>query len=77
MMVSPQVAERHFFQGFTQEECGLDRDIRVPMAAFQFKDGGPKLRSPPPRIGQHTEDILQELGYTKEQISDYSDVGII
>jgi len=34
MMVSPQVAERHFFQGFTQEECGLDRDIRVPMAAF-------------------------------------------
>ena len=77
MMVSPQVAERHFFQGFTQEECGLDRDIRVPMAAFQFKDGGPKLRSPPPRIGQHTEDILQELGYTKEQISDYSDAGII
>ncbi len=77
MMVSPQVAERRFFQGFTQEECGLDRDIRVPMAAFQFKDGGPKLRSPPPRIGQHTEDILQELGYTKEQISDYSDVGII
>jgi crotonobetainyl-CoA:carnitine CoA-transferase CaiB-like acyl-CoA transferase len=47
------------------------------MAAFQFKDGGPKLRSPPPRIGQHTEDILQELGYTKEQISDYSDAGII
>ena len=77
MMVSPQVAERGFFQGFTQEECGLDRDIRVPMAAFQFKDGGPKLRSPPPRIGQHTEDILQELGYTKEQISDYSDAGII
>jgi crotonobetainyl-CoA:carnitine CoA-transferase CaiB-like acyl-CoA transferase len=77
MMVSPQVAERHFFQGLTQEECGLDRDIRVPMAAFQFKDGGPKLRSPPPRIGQHTEDILQELGYTKEQISDYSDAGII
>ncbi len=77
MMVSPQVAERHFFQGFTQEECGLDRDILVPMAAFQFKDGGPKLRSPPPRIGQHTEDILQELGYTKEQISDYSDAGII
>lgn len=77
MMVSPQVAERRFFQGFTQEECGLDRDIRVPMAAFQLKDGGPKLRSPPPRIGQHTEDILQELGYTKEQISDYSDAGII
>jgi crotonobetainyl-CoA:carnitine CoA-transferase CaiB-like acyl-CoA transferase len=77
MMVSPQVAERGFFQGFTQEECGLDRDIRVPMAAFQFKDGGPKLRSPPPRIGQHTEDILQELGYTKEQILDYSDAGIV
>jgi crotonobetainyl-CoA:carnitine CoA-transferase CaiB-like acyl-CoA transferase len=30
-----------------------------------------------PRIGQHTEDILQELGYTKEQILDYSDAGIV
>lgn len=77
MMISDQVVDRGFFQGFSQDECGLDRDIRVPLAAFKFKNDGPKLRSPPPKVGQHSESILEELGYSREHITNLYDLGII
>jgi crotonobetainyl-CoA:carnitine CoA-transferase CaiB-like acyl-CoA transferase len=51
VMTSEQAMDREFFGTFSLEECGLDRDIQLPKAAFQFKTDGPALRTPPPRIG--------------------------
>jgi crotonobetainyl-CoA:carnitine CoA-transferase CaiB-like acyl-CoA transferase len=33
----------------------------VPLAAFTFAHGGPQIDSPPPALGQHNDEILNEL----------------
>jgi formyl-CoA transferase len=77
VMQSEQVLDREFFGKFSQAQCDLDRDIRLPKAAFQFKTDGPALRTPPPRIGADTKLILSELGYLPEAIEAFEKSGIV
>lgn len=65
----PQVATRDYFKSFSADECGLSKSITVPLAtAYKFETDGPEIRTPPPRVGEHTEAILMNLGYNEETI---------
>jgi crotonobetainyl-CoA:carnitine CoA-transferase CaiB-like acyl-CoA transferase len=41
---------------------GVEGDFGVPLAAFTFAHGGPRIDTPPPALGQHNEAIFKELG---------------
>ena len=56
---------------------GADKPVTVPMCAFKFAHGGPSIETPPPQLGQHNEEILQGLGYTKADIAALRADGII
>jgi crotonobetainyl-CoA:carnitine CoA-transferase CaiB-like acyl-CoA transferase len=43
---------------------GIEGGFGVPLAAFAFAHGGPRIDTPPPAIGQHNEEIFAELGVT-------------
>ncbi len=47
---------------------GLDGPLHVPVAAFGFNHGGPKVERAPPEAGQDNDAVLQELGYGREDI---------
>lgn len=48
---------------------GVDGALSVPVAGFKYGHGGPKVKSPPPRVGEHTADLLRELGYDDSAIA--------
>jgi crotonobetainyl-CoA:carnitine CoA-transferase CaiB-like acyl-CoA transferase len=77
VMESAQVKDREFFGQFTQQENGLDRDLKLPKAGFKFLNNGPALRTPPPRVGQDVNDILQALGYSENDILNLKKDGVV
>ncbi len=48
-----------------QRGNGIDGGFGVPLAAFTFAHGGPRIDTPPPLLGEHNEEILCELGTSK------------
>lgn len=45
---------------------------RIPQLGFpiKFSDTPGRLRTPPPLLGEHNDEVLQSLGYTAEDIAD-------
>ena len=51
-----------------QDSEHIPGTLGVPVAAFQFAEGGPRVDTPPPMVGQHNAEILDSLGYDKAAI---------
>ena len=56
---------------------GIDRDISVVRMGFQADYKPMAVATPPPTLGQHSEDLLGELGYDKETINRFRVEGVI
>jgi len=56
---------------------GIEGPVTVPLAAFKFADGGPSIESPPPRLGQHTDEVLARLGYSNAEVAKLREEGAI
>ncbi len=52
---------------------------RVKQVAFpvKFSETPAEIRTPPPSAGQHTEEVLQTLGYNAKEIADFRQAGVI
>jgi len=75
-LADPQLASRgvlHRHEGAP----GVAGPFTVPMAAFKFAHDGPRIDTPPPALGQHTDEVLAELGYSVADIAALRAEGVI
>jgi crotonobetainyl-CoA:carnitine CoA-transferase CaiB-like acyl-CoA transferase len=59
----PQLASRGVIHRHPTA-AGIDGALSVPVAAFTFAHGGPRIDTAPPTLGQHNDKIRAELGVT-------------
>ena len=71
-LAEPQVNHRSVMQKPAQGDSGP-----YPTAAFSFKHDGPGLKRSPPRFAQHSTEILEEFGFSGDEIENYVQSGAI
>jgi crotonobetainyl-CoA:carnitine CoA-transferase CaiB-like acyl-CoA transferase len=72
----PQLAARGFLQ---QVDAGTgDTHAPVfPVAAYRFAEDGATIERPAPGFGEHTDEVLAELGFSTEEIAGLRLQGVI
>lgn len=70
----PQVHARGMVQEMNLDGLGMMSMAGLPI---KFSDSPGAIRLPPPRLGQHSTEILGELGYSAEKIAALADSGAV
>ncbi|MFF2854777.1 CaiB/BaiF CoA transferase family protein [Peribacillus sp. NPDC058002] len=70
----PQVEWNKCILSFDHPTAGKVRLLSHPV---QYNGETLELRKSPPKLGEHTEEILKDLGYDQETIKEYSQKGFI
>ncbi len=72
--VHPQTQASRIIQEYTSTKFGT---LKTVARAVRFAGEVGAVGSPPPGLGQHTRDVLREIGYVDAQIDAYQAAGAI
>ncbi|MBI3068807.1 MAG: CoA transferase [Betaproteobacteria bacterium] len=72
----PQIKSRKLYHTFDRIP-GVDAKVAVPLAPYKLSEGAARIDSPPPRLGQHTDEILSSLGYSDADIGRMRSSGVV
>jgi crotonobetainyl-CoA:carnitine CoA-transferase CaiB-like acyl-CoA transferase len=73
-MAHPQLIERGFIVEQEHPLAGLVKSLANPI---HFSETPTTYRLPPPALGEHKAEILEGLGYTSQEISQFTEKGIV
>ena len=70
----PHVRQRELFTQIEYRGGKLLKQVKFPI---KFSDFEPRIYYPPPEMGEHTENILLEEGFSKEEIEIFRERGVL
>ncbi len=73
-LTQPQIRHRGTIRSIHAEGIG---ELKIFGLAARFEKTPGNVECPPPRLSAHTEEILEELGYTKEAIAKFRTEGVV
>ncbi len=76
-LAMPQVLQRPALLQPIDAPLAERPPMKVPGAPFSYEHGGPRVTTPPPRMGQHTDAILENLGYDAAAIGALRSANVI
>jgi succinate--hydroxymethylglutarate CoA-transferase len=68
------VLARDMVKEVDQPTCGPIKLVNTPV---KFSESTPGIRSAPPTLGQHTVEVLKQLGYSEEQVEEFRSSGVV
>lgn len=75
LLENPQLKHRKYFK--TLRHDSLDADIVLPGGAFEFGSLEWRMSRPAPTLGQHTAEVLKEVGYAEDEIDAFAKEGVV
>lgn len=76
VLADPQLLEREVIEQITPTEANADA-IHIVKAGYSTDQDGPTITRPPPKLGEHTHEILRALDLTSKQIETLRSLGVI
>jgi crotonobetainyl-CoA:carnitine CoA-transferase CaiB-like acyl-CoA transferase len=70
----PQVVQRRMVTEFTDEKKGKMRLLSPPL---KMSDTPPDIRRAPAEFGEHTEEVLKEMGFKEEEVRQMKREGVV
>jgi crotonobetainyl-CoA:carnitine CoA-transferase CaiB-like acyl-CoA transferase len=69
----PHLAARGYFQPVRVP--GIEGEMHLPLTPFRMQDGGARIDRPPARMGEHTDEVLREIGFDTAAIEGFRKAG--
>lgn len=74
VVADPQVAARGLFVPIEHPQIP---DLRVPGCPLKLTDSPATIRRYPPRLGEHTTEVLTQLGYSRDEVDTLCRDGVV
>lgn len=76
VLAHEQIAHRGLLKTFPNA-LGEGRDLTVPKTGFRLGTAQPDAVTPPPTLGQHTDEILAQVGFSAAEIAHLKRDGVV
>lgn len=75
-LAEPQVMQRRLVKSF-RRAVRNERDVSVVLSGFKMREAEPDVACAPPALGEHTAQVLGELGFTSLEIEQLKHQGAV